>query len=224
MHSLSVIRLFDSLDDDALTPLDNICTWRTYRTDEVIVSAGFNDRSEVFFVIEGTVRLAFHSPAVGEIAFVDYGAGDFFGELGALDKDSQPITAVALEDCSLAIMPYSAFLNAVVEHRVAGRKLLTHLATQVRLLSLPEGSAKRSDQQRVFSELLRLSNPSASDDGVWIIDELPAHQDIARACSAEEDSVPNAIAKLVRSGLARRHQGALFILDRGRLRQLAEAA
>ena len=79
-------------------------------------------------------------------------------------------------------------------------------------------------EQRIFNALLQVAEPSHHGDGVWLIPRLPTHQEIAQLCQASEKIVSDAIAKLIRSGLARRKNASLYILDHNRLRQLADSA
>jgi len=225
MHSLSSIQILESLGEDDLLPLEYACSWRHYSSDEVIVSAGRNDREDVFFVTEGSVRIAYHTGLANEIIFSDRNAGSFFGEFGAFDTEALAYTVVALEDSIIAIMPYSTFSKTVVEFRQVSQFLLEYMALTVRDLMLPQqGLPELSEDQRIYGELLRVSVPSASEDGVWLIENFPAHQEIANLCQSSEKQVSNIVALLIRSGLVMRKDHSLYILDHGRLRQMANAA
>lgn len=225
MHSLSSIQMLECLDEEDLIPLECACSWRHYSSDEVIISAGRNDRNDVFFVTEGSVRLAYHTGVANEVIFTEREAGSFFGEMGPFDSGALAYTVVAQEDCIIAIMPNSIFSKTVSEYRLISQFLLRFMANSVRDLMLPQqGLPEVSEDQRIYGELLRGSVPSPHGDGVWLIEKLPSHQDIANLCQASERTVSEAIAQLIRSGLVRRKNSSLYILDRGRLRQLANAA
>ena len=87
--------MFEHLGEEDLLPLEHACSWRNYSADEVIVSAGRNDRNDVFFVIEGVVRLAYHTGVANETVFTERHAGSLFGELGAFDLEAMAYTVVA---------------------------------------------------------------------------------------------------------------------------------
>lgn len=223
MHSVANFKIFQGLDHDSIGMVDADCRWASHYQDEVIISAGHTDRQDVFFVIEGTIRLAMHAGGAGEITFIDYGPGDFFGELAALDAQSYPVTVVALSDCEIGVLSQQSFQRYVFGNRVTSLALAAHLAASVRMLMSPERAVTvPSDAQLIYSELLRLSEPSPFDESVWVIERLPSHRDIANVCGAPEESVSEAIGQLIRDGLARRKHPSLFLLDRTKVRQLAE--
>ena len=223
MHSLASIEIFKNLDRDVVGMIEADCHWSSHYQDEVIVSAGHTDRKDVFFVIDGTIRLAMHSGGSSEITFIDYGPGDFFGELAALDEQSNPVTVVALSDCEIGVLSQQSFQQYVFGHRLASLALARHLAASVRMLMSPDRAVTvPSDAQLIYSELLRLSEPSPFDESVWVIERLPSHRDIANVCGAPEEQVSEAIGQLIRDGLARRKHPSLFLLDRTKVRQLSE--
>jgi len=225
MHSLSSVHLFEGLEEADLLPLEYACSWRHYSADEMIVSAGRNDSNDLYFVTDGAVRLAFHTRAVCEIIFTNCDAGSFFGEMKAWDPEAMAYSAVALQDSFVAVMPSAIFRQTVNDYHQVNHRLMRYMARKVRHLMLHEnGRAEASVEQRIFSALLRIAEPSHHGDGVWLIPRLPSHQEIASLCRATEKIVSGAIAHLIRSGLARRKNTSLYILDHSRLRQLADAS
>lgn len=80
----------------------------------------------------------------------------------------------------------------------------------------------RTDVQRVYTELLRLSEPNPNGDGSWLITRMPKHKEIAAWAGTNEESVATALGQLIKVGLAKRRYPSLYIADRAKVRLLAE--
>ncbi|MDX5361657.1 MAG: Crp/Fnr family transcriptional regulator [Alphaproteobacteria bacterium] len=223
MSALRDVRALESVSDPELETLEHYCSWRKYAEDEVILTAGHNDRSDVFFLVEGRARMAVHGGDAGGITFVDLGPGDMFGELAALDENARPITVVALSDCRVAALPHDRFRGCLFEHRYVALYLLSHLATVIRLLSAPaETEGNRSGPRKIYAELLRRCSPDPEHEGQWLVAPVPRSGDLAQACGADASAEDAAITRLASQGVIRDCGHALQVLDRGRLEALVE--
>ena len=60
------------------------CLWKTYEAGEMIIDHHENS-NDVRFIVNGTVRIVVRMVEGREVIFNDYEAGDFFGELAAID-------------------------------------------------------------------------------------------------------------------------------------------
>src|SRR5271170_7810980 len=70
------------------------CHWRWYETEERILSQ--EDRTtDVFFIVQGRVRITNYSSDGSEVNFRDMGIGETFGELAAIDGLPRSANAVA---------------------------------------------------------------------------------------------------------------------------------
>ena len=101
-------------------------------------------------------------------------AGEYFGELAAIDRQPRSASVVVSEDTLLAVMPADCFLDLLqrrvqVTFRVLHR--LTHMVRtgDVRIMELSTLAAS----QRVYSEILRLAQPEPAVPGY---DQAPAQQ------------------------------------------------
>jgi CRP/FNR family cyclic AMP-dependent transcriptional regulator len=68
-------------------------------------------------------------------------------------------------------------------------------------------------QQRIYSELIRLSRPSRSDSRGGIISPPPTHADVAARVSTHREAVAREMKRLERQGLLQRRGGALVLTD-----------
>lgn len=221
--TLKGIRLFEKLSPAAMREIEALCNWREFGPEETIIDATKETKDAVFFVISGSVRVATATGESGEIAFIDLDAGAQFGELSAIDGQPRSASVFAREHCVLASLETGKFTQVLLSNPQVSLALLQHLTAIIRrnnrrIVDL----STRTDVQRVYSELLRISEPDPKGDGSWLIARMPKHKEIAAWAGTTEESVATALGQLIKVGLAKRRYPALHITDRAKVRLLAE--
>ena len=78
---LGGIELLCDLSKSVLSHTAKNCRWRSYSANEQIIDRQ-SEATEVFFVVEGRVRVVNYSISGREITLDDVDAGGHFGELG----------------------------------------------------------------------------------------------------------------------------------------------
>jgi CRP/FNR family transcriptional regulator, cyclic AMP receptor protein len=217
-------KLFEKLTAEAISEIETMCAWQEYGAEEVIIDANIHPpRDAVFFVVSGAVRVTSSTGQSGEIAFIDIGAGGHFGELSAIDGQPRSASVYSRGQCVLASIESARFNNILMSYPQVAFALLQHLTSIIRnnnqrIVDL----STRTDVQRVYSEILRLSEPDPQGDGSWLITRMPKHKEIAAWAGTTEESVATALGQLIKVGLAKRRYPALHITDRAKVRLLAE--
>jgi len=217
---LAGVALLADLPPDDLRALEQRCRWRRYRAGDLIVDRDSGSR-DLFFVVEGRVRVVNYAPSGREIVYAVIEAGDYFGELAALDGEPRSAAVVALEPCLLAMLASEEF-NAL---------LLRHAAVAVAVLRRQARIIRRSDErivdlsalsstQRVARELLHHARPDADDPERWVVDPLPTQRSLADRAGTARETVARTLAHFADAGILRRRGRAVLILERERLEQL----
>lgn len=175
----------------------------------------------VYFVAAGWVR-AFLPVDGLDVNYAQFGPGDMFGELAAIDGRERSADIITVTDSVLAACPRPVFLEFLSRYPGLSLRLLIRLASVIRHSSqrIAEFSAL-TDVQRVYLELLRLANPDPSGDGNWVVRPAPLHKDIAGWAATGTDVVGRALGHLMKAGLVQRRGGALVIHNRRRLEVMA---
>ena len=157
-ETLAKIGLFQSLDAKAIGQLDAQCSWRRATAGQWLID--YQDASnDVFFVVSGSVRVMIQS-AGREVLLRQINAGEFFGELAAIDGQPRSSGIVAMTDVMIARMPASVFRAVVHAHSAVCDRLLGILAGQIRSLANRVNEFSTLDvRYRIYAELLRLSRP-----------------------------------------------------------------
>lgn len=216
------IALLEGLSDAALAALARECVWRNYAAGRRIVARDADDRS-VHLVVAGRVRATTYSRSGWQVTFRDQEAGDFLGEVAAIDGLPRSVDVIALESTLVASLTPAAFARLLHEQPVVAARVLRRLAGLVRGLS--ERVIDLSTlgvQNRIHAELLRLARAAGIRDNTARIDPAPPHADIASRVSTYREQVTRELSALVKAGLLAKDRRALVVPDVARLGQLVE--
>jgi CRP-like cAMP-binding protein len=170
-RSLAGIEILEWLPSAALATLEARCRWKEYTVDEQIIDQG-SDNRDVFFVVDGGVRVVNYSTTGREIAYANLGSDAYFGEIAAIDGLPRSAAVVAIKPSMIASMASEIFLDLLFERPPVALKVLRKLCGVVRVCDdrIMDLSTLRA-VQRVHIEVLRLAK--AGSDGIPVIDPLP---------------------------------------------------
>lgn len=218
--SLRGVNLLRDLPDKAVADLEKICRWESYGDGDLIFDR--TDTSyDVYFIAKGRVRVVGHAKSGQEVAFVDLGAGQHFGELSAFDKSARSATLYTLEDTLLAIAPGDVFIDYTRKYPNVALRLMEHVVATIRTLNKRVvGLSTTTVIQRVYNEILQLAEPDPSNPNRWVVRLMPNHKELAVWAGTVPEMVAKAIGKLLESGVAKREYKTLYILDRRRLQKM----
>jgi CRP-like cAMP-binding protein len=222
-ETLAKIPLFRSLAADAVAALDTQCSWRRTSAGQWIID--YQDASsDVFFVVSGAVRVVIQS-AGREVLLRQINAGEFFGELAAIDGAPRSSGIVAMTDVIVARMSATVFRSVVHAHPDVCDQLLALLAGQIRMLANRVNEFSTLDvRHRIHAELLRLSRPEPGNPSHGIISPPPAHHEIAARVSTRREAVARELKALERDSLIERRRGAIVLTDVDGLRRMINEA
>ena len=228
-ETLTRVQLFRSLDAAKIQLLDTQCAWRRMESRQWIIN--YQDtNTDVFFVVSGTVHVKIQAVSGREVLLREINAGEYFGELAAIDNQARSAGIVAVTDVVVARMPASVFRDALHTYPDACDQLLALLAGQIRTLANRVNEFTTLDSRhRIYAELLRLSKPivdkvGTGNAGQAIVSPPPAHSEIAARVSIRREAVAREIKSLERSGLVERRRGALVLTDTVKLQQMIDQA
>ncbi|OIQ97910.1 cAMP receptor protein [mine drainage metagenome] len=218
--SLEGITLFEELPAEALHGIAQACRWQRYAPGQLVFDRD-SDTLDVYFVVKGTVRISSTVSPEREVALADVGAGQYFGEIAAIDRQRRTARVVALEESLLASLGGPAFVGVMRDHSGVALKVMGRLTRIVRDLDHRViRLLAQSESQRVWCQLLKLSESDPVHGG-GIIRDMPNHGEIATWAGTSRDCVARAIGDLARNGIVRRRTRGLVISDLDRLKLMA---
>lgn len=222
-NTLADFPFLEPLNDSARSALEQRARWVRYTANDTIIDRETESR-DVYFVVEGRVRVVNFSISGREITFDEMEPGGVFGELAALDGMPRSAAVVALTDTLVASISPDTFLNLLRDHPDLAVGVMQELTKIVRtsterIMDLSTLGA----HNRVHSEILREARVHADDDAnAARISPIPVHADIAARVSTTRETVARVLSDLTKQGLVKREKDALVILDLGRLEDLVE--
>jgi CRP/FNR family cyclic AMP-dependent transcriptional regulator len=219
---LRTVALLQSLSPERLEGLARDCTWRTFETEQRIISRADPNR-DLYFVVSGRVRVTTYSAAGRQVTFRDYGAGEHFGEVAAIDGMARSADVVGLAPGLLASVSAATLWRMLREEPVIAERLLRDFASLVRRLS--ERVIDLSTlgvHQRLHAEVLRLALEAGVKANRARIDPAPKHADLASQLSTYREQVTRELSQLAKRGVLGKDGRALVVLDVARLQKMVE--
>lgn len=189
-----------------------------YSAGAMIVSADDTD-DDVFFILSGRARAATYTNQGKEVMLSDLTPGESFGIFAAIDGQPRSTNVVAIEESRLARMSAQRFNDVLYTNSDVTRAFLHYLINRIRSLSERVTDVTTLNaEQRLISELLRISVPDPARPGTALVDPLPTQQELATVIFSQRESVGRDMSKLKDLGLIERKGRSLRILDVARLR------
>ena len=221
----SLLRVIDEFHALPPADLDNIgshCRWQRFAAGEVVLR--YQDPSDqIFFIVEGTVRLTFYAMSGQEVILGDLEAGEMFGELAAIDGQHRSATGVVKTDALLAVMPAHLFMALLAKHHQIAFAILQRLTRLVRRLTeRVVDFSTLAVRHRIHVALLRLAQAHRTLPNQAVIAPAPTHTDLASLISTHREAVTRELSELVRDKVIRRGDHCLEVLDVNRLERMVQ--
>ena len=187
---------------------------------------GHQDRaSDVFVILDGTLRVELHSLNGREIILADLGTGEIFGEFAALDDQPRTASVSATSSCTLACIPGETFRTIVLGNPATADWLARRLVRRIRLLTerIFELNAL-AVRDRLHCELLRLSLDAGIAENRALISPAPTHVQLASRIGTHREAVTRELAWLQKQGIVAQQGRELAVGDVRKLAEIVRAA
>ncbi|NJM44784.1 MAG: cyclic nucleotide-binding domain-containing protein [Alkalinema sp. RU_4_3] len=123
------VSIFRELRDDFLIRLSAVMEEKQYTPKQAIIQQG-EDGNSMFIVAQGRVRI--HA---GSQELIQFGRGDFFGEMSLFDREPRSATATPIEACSCLELTQQQLYEAIQETPEIAFKLIGVLSGRIRDLN-----------------------------------------------------------------------------------------
>ena len=134
MQTLARVPFFKDVTDLDFDRFDRRCFWRRFDEGEVVIDYE-DETSDVYFIIAGEVRILIRTQAGKEVILAEMRAGQFFGELSAIDSTKRSANVTALTKAELCIMPATVFREVIFASPTVCDRVLHLLTARVRELN-----------------------------------------------------------------------------------------
>lgn len=222
MGRLDGIRLLETLTADERATLETRCQWRRFAKGDEVFSRN-SDNRDFAMIVEGTVDVINFSLSGRPVAYGSLSAGDYFGELSAIDGEPRSASIVCAEAAVVAMAPPGVFLALLEERPEIATKVLRRMAAIIRICDERiMDLATLGALQRVIVELCRAAKPDPITAGSWLIYPTPPQREFAARASTTRETVARVFAQLSEGNLIRRKGRTLYLADKAQLEAMAQ--
>ncbi|GLQ07540.1 Crp/Fnr family transcriptional regulator [Sneathiella chinensis] len=219
MQNLDNIELLNGLSPEERMGLSGKCSWKTYTSGEQILERSSTSR-DVFFVVEGSVNVVNFGVSGREVAYATVEAGQYFGELSAIDGKPRSANIIANKKCLLAALSPENFSDLLMSHPEIMMQVMQRLAVIIRtnddrILDLSTLGAV----QRVCQELLRMAETDPINKDSWLIYPMPTQSVIASRVSTTRETVARVLGQLSNDNLVFKKGKTLYLKDRAAIEE-----
>ena len=223
-QALSRIAPFEDLPEAVLSILSEKSETRFYSAGQTVFSLGQYDGAEFLVVLSGALRISLTDGATGAMLIEEAPQGSVFGlEIAMADPDPsmfQQIAVTAEKDCNVAVIDAAEFKSLAAGRPSLMRNIAVYLASQLVTQRFRAMSAHAAPEQRVYAVLLECIERDPVS-GVWRIEKMPKHRELADRAGVDEAAAAGAVAVLIQEGVAQRDYPGLIVNDMARLNRLA---
>ncbi len=224
LKTIASIPVFSTAPPEAMEKVLLAASVEPLHVGQTLFDEGESSR-EVYFILEGKVRIYCFTQVNRDVAFVDIDTGGFFGELAALDGQPRTGRAEALEPARLLKLNCIVFNDLVQKYKEIANQVILRLLGIIRQADVRVADiGVLSDNVRLCRELLRMAQPASDVSSVQIIPQLPKHAELAKLSNISVQMVAETMVWLKKEEIITRRPEAprsIVIKDMERLRAAA---
>lgn len=211
---LKSVSLFCDLNLDELGYISEKMVSKRFKSGNLI----FLEESEgknLFFVIDGSVKVTRLSKDGREVILAMLNAGDFFGEMSLLDGESRSANVIALENTEVLSLNRNDFLDVLNDYPKIAIQLLKEMTSRLRKSDRQIVSLSLSDaEKRIALCIVRFADEQGIiKNGEVTIPKIPIQQDIANMAGTSRETVSRAMSLLSEEKYIKRNGKELKILN-----------
>ncbi|WP_411817154.1 Crp/Fnr family transcriptional regulator [Hyphococcus sp. DH-69] len=224
VEKLSRIPPFHDLPTAVLELLRDQSERRHYDAGQTVFSLGQYDGGEFVVVLNGGLRVSVADPIGGGMMIEDVLPQGVFGlEIAIAEPDQalfQTISVTAEEQTDLIVIDAAEFSSLAAGRPSLMRNIASYLAENLVAKRFGAMATQIADEQRIYATLLECVERDVLT-GIWRIEKMPKHREIADIAKVDETVAAGAVASLIQDGVAERDYPGLIIKDISRLNTLA---
>jgi CRP/FNR family transcriptional regulator/CRP/FNR family cyclic AMP-dependent transcriptional regulator len=211
---LKTVSLFWDLDKTELGYISDKMVSKKFENGNLI----FLEESEgknLFFVVEGSVKVTRLSKDGREVILAMLNAGDFFGEMSLLDGEARSANVIALEKTEVLSLNRDDFLVVLHDYPKIAIQLLKEMTSRLRKSDRQIVSLSLSDaEKRIALCIVRFADEQGViKNGQVTIPKIPIQQDIANMAGTSRETVSRAMSLLTEEKYIERNGKKLKILN-----------
>jgi CRP/FNR family cyclic AMP-dependent transcriptional regulator len=191
--------LFKVLENAELINLAEKTITKHYPKNSTVINIG-DDSSSVYLVKEGKLKVMVSDEKGKEFTFSTLIDGDLFGELSLLDNKPRSANVVAVDKCTLIILPKKDFLELIEKNPKFAMQVIRFLCQKIRFTNAITQSVAQMDVYERLRSYLYSFTVSIEEGGNGILPIALTHREIASHISSGREAVSKLLKVLEKSG------------------------
>ena len=213
---LQTFEFLRGLDHETIAALAKSAIWKVYPPNAAVFWEG-DIESNLYYLQYGSLKALRTAPDGREqvLRFLD--AGEIFNEIGVLAKRPNPVTAVALEESGIWLLPRQAMEAIILAHPQTALQIIGNMADKIiSLVTLAADLSLKTVEARFAKLLLDSAEGDVIERRRWTNQtELAAH------LGTVPDVLSRVIRELTKAGLIAMDKQQIRILNRAGLAERA---
>ncbi|MBI5945741.1 MAG: Crp/Fnr family transcriptional regulator [Chloroflexi bacterium] len=206
---LQTFEFLRGLDHETLSALAKNSTWKVFAPDAVVFWEG-DTESNLYYLQYGSLKVLKSSADGREQVLKFIGAGEIFNEIGVLAKRPNPVTAVALEESGIWLIPRHALEEIVMAHPQTALQIIQNMADKIiGLVTLAADLSLKTVEARFAKLLLDQAEGDVIERHRWT-----NQTEMASHLGTVPDVLSRVIRELTKAGLIEMDKQHIRILDR----------
>ena len=180
--------------------------------------------SDICFLLEGAARVAIFTSSGREVSVTTLTSGDCFGEFSAIDGAPRSANIEAVKPCIAARIRGDKFRQVLHDTPELSMAFMQLLVGKLRDLTgkVTDFNAHNADQ-RIRSEILRMSEATAKGRDSCRIESPPTQSEIAARVFSNREAVAREMGQLKREGVIARDGRTLVVPSLATLRHYVQS-
>lgn len=200
------------LDNPTLARLADSAAWKVFAPNAVVFWEG-DTESNLYFLQYGSLKVLKSSPDGREQVLRFISAGDIFNEIGVLAKKRNPVTAIALEESGIWLIPRGALEATLLAHPRVAIQIIENMAEKIiSLVTLAADLSLKTVEARFAKLLLDSAEGDVIERRRWT-----NQTELASRLGTVPDVLSRVIRELTKAGLIEMDKQSIRILDRAAL-------
>lgn len=219
-EKLRTLPILELLDDAQLSRVIAASRVESFPRRVPVLMKGPNS-DQLAFLLSGRLQVVNYLIDGREVALNIIEAGHFFGELSVIDQHPRSATLVTLVPSTVMHTPGTLARELFFRIPRVTEAMMMHLTREIRRMSdLRAVQSLPNAYQRVCALLDHMKE--AGPQGMWLIHQIPTHQDLATMINTSRETVTRALSTLADKKIVEKDLRRLIIRRPEALRRLAE--
>ena len=216
LKRLQTFEFLHGLDHETIAALAKSAVWKVFAPDAVVFWEG-DTETNLYYLQYGSLKALRTAPDGREqvLRFLD--TGEIFNEIGVLAKRPNPVTAVALEESGIWLIPRHALEEVVMKHPQTALQIIGNMADKIiSLVTLASDLSLKTVEARFAKLLLDSTDGDVIERRRWT-----NQTEMASHLGTVPDVLSRVIRELTKAGLIEMDKQQIHILNRAGLAERA---